>query len=271
MVHAPQLLIKLLAAFAQHLYDAGTPLHYYRQLVAHAQREVPSCRPFVREAWDYVTRWEALEPLQHRPPLPEPVLHAMCSLAVMWGWRRWASVILVAFYAICRPGEPLRAVRKHLVTSEDLLEAGLEVFLRIPDPKTRKRGPAVQHSQVKGPEFVLQFVSEVFQKLPPNEPLYAGSPGMYRRRWDALLRRLWIEPEHKLTPGSLRGGGAVRAYRSGEPLNEVQWRMRLRHQVTLGFYLQEVAALSILPALSEGARSRVRCSAALLPFVLSRG
>ena len=32
---APQLLVRLLVGFAQHLYDAGTPLHYYRQLVAH--------------------------------------------------------------------------------------------------------------------------------------------------------------------------------------------------------------------------------------------
>ncbi|CAE7217549.1 unnamed protein product [Symbiodinium sp. CCMP2592] len=271
VVLAPQLMIKLLVAFAQHLYDAGTPLHYYRQLVAHAQREVPSCRFWAREAWDYVTRWETLEPLQHRPPMPEPVLHAMCSLAAVWGWRRWAAITLVAFYAICRPGEPLRAVRKDLVTSEDLLEAGREVFLRIPEPKTRRRGAAVQHAQVKGPEFVMQFIGDVFQGLLPNEPLYNGSPGMYRRRWDALLRSLWIEPKHKLTPGSLRGGGAVRAYRIGEPLNEVQWRMRLRHQVTLGYYLQEVAALSILPALSDPARTRVRSSAALLPFVLARG
>eukprot|EP00439_Symbiodinium_sp_Y106_P038682 s1227_g4.t1 len=228
------------------------------------------CRPWVREAWEYVTRWESLEPLQHRPPLPEPVLHGMCSLAVVWGWRRWAALTLTAFYGICRPGEPLRALRKHLVTSEDLLETGSEIFLRIPEPKTRKRGASVQHTQVKGPGYIVEFIRATFQGLPPDGPLYAGSPNMYRRRWDALLRALWIEPAHRLTPGSLRGGGAVRAYRSGEPLNEVQWRMRLRHQVTLGYYLQEVAALSILPALSGPARERVRSSAAFLPFALAR-
>ena len=70
----PQLFVKLLASFAQHLYGAGTPLHYYRQLVAHVQREVPACRPWIRTAWDLVSRWELLEPLQHRPPLPEPIL-----------------------------------------------------------------------------------------------------------------------------------------------------------------------------------------------------
>ena len=175
----------------------------------------------------------------------------MCSLALLWGWTQWAAVTLTAFYGVCRPGEPLRALRKHLVTSEDLLEVGSEIFLRIPEPKTRRRGAKVQHAQVKGPRWILDFISATFQPLQAERPLYNGSAGMYRRRWDSLLKALLVEPSHRLTPGSLRGGGAVRAYRSGEALNEVQWRMRLRHQETLGYYLQEVAALSVLPSLSS--------------------
>ena len=154
-----------------------------------------------------MTRWELLEPLQHRPPLPEAVLHAMCSLAVLWGWSQWAAVTLAAFYAICRPGEPLRALRKHLVTAEDLLESGTEIFLRIPEPKTRKPGAAVQHAQLKGPVWVLRFVAATFQPLRPECPLYDGSANMYRRRWDSLLKALLIDCSHRLTPGSLRGGG----------------------------------------------------------------
>ena len=69
-----------LLGVSQHLYDAGTLLHYYRQLVAHVQCELPACRPWIREAWEYVTRWEMLEPWQHRPPPPEP-------MAVLWGWK----------------------------------------------------------------------------------------------------------------------------------------------------------------------------------------
>ncbi|CAE7232958.1 unnamed protein product, partial [Symbiodinium sp. CCMP2592] len=240
VLRLPLLLVSLLVQFAQYLYDAGTPLHYYRQLVAHAQREVPACRPWIRQAWEFVTRWEMLEPLQHRPPLPEPVLHAICAVAVLWGWHRWAAVTLGAFYAICRPGEFVRAFREQLLTSFDLLESGNEFFLRIPEPKTRRRGARVQHARIKAPEFVLLFLQKVFQPLPRGCPYVT----MYRRRWDALLKALLIEPKHRLTPGSLRGGGAVRAFRSGEPLAEVQWRMRLRHQETLGYYLQEVTALS---------------------------
>ena len=61
----------------------------------------------------------------------------------------------------------------------------------------------------------------------------------------------------------------MRAFRAGEPLSEVQWRMRLRHQETLGYYLQEVTALSVLPALSSPARAKVQSAAACLPSVLA--
>ena len=83
-VRVPPLLVELLTGFAQELYDAGTPLHYYRQLLAFAQPEFPASRPFMKRAWEFVTRWESLEPLQHRPPLPEPVLKAMVCLALQW-------------------------------------------------------------------------------------------------------------------------------------------------------------------------------------------
>ena len=67
--------------------------------------------------------------------------------------------------------------------------------------------------------------------------------------------------EH-LTPGGLRGGGAVEAYRRGLPVSEIQWRMRLKHQHTLEFYLQELGAVSALAGLNSSAARRVRAAAA---------
>ena len=109
---------------------------------------------------------------------------------------------LLAFYALCRPGEPLRATRSQLLTSSDLLEDGLEVFLRIGLPKTRRRGATVQHVQLQGPDYIHAFVTKVLQNLDPHANLFGGSSSSYRRRWDCLLRALLIGPEHRLSPGS---------------------------------------------------------------------
>ena len=99
-----------------------------------------------------------------RAPFAEPILHAMCALAVLWGWNRWAAVTLTGFYAICRPGEPLACPWHHLVTSENLLEAGSEIFWQILEPKTRRRGARVQHAQGKGPLWIMKFISASLDK-----------------------------------------------------------------------------------------------------------
>ena len=47
----PSLWVSMLCSCSQVLYDAGTPLHYYRKLLAHAQRLFPAARPVMRPAW----------------------------------------------------------------------------------------------------------------------------------------------------------------------------------------------------------------------------
>ena len=89
---------------------------------------------------------------------------------------------------------------------------------------------------------------------------------MYRKRWDKLLRALGIPADFHLTPGGLRGGGAVAAYRRGDQVSEIQWRMRLQHVGTLAFYLQEVAALSVIPRLHPRARGKVFRSSCIISF-----
>ena len=73
----------------------------------------------------------------------------------------------------------------------------------------------------------------------------------------------------RLTPGSLRGGGAVAAHKRGVNIADLQWRMRLGHQNTLAYYLQETTAASVLPSLSSSSRSCVLAAEACLPFFLA--
>ncbi|CAE7224208.1 Ap1g1 [Symbiodinium sp. CCMP2456] len=268
VMEVPSLLVAMLCSYAQVMYDAGTPLHYYRQLLAHAQRVCPTVKPLMRPAWDYVTKWERLEPLQHRPPVPVRLVRAMAAVGLSWGWTRWAATTLLCFYSITRIGEVLSATRKDLLTREDAMEPEGGLFLLIRKPKTRNRGARVQHAQAMGPEEVLSFLERTFQNLTFSQKLYGGSPSVYRRRWDAVLRQLGIPQHLRLTPGSLRGGGAVYAHKAGAAIGDLQWRMRLSHQNTLGHYLQETTAASVLPSLSLEARRNVLAAEAFLHFLL---
>jgi hypothetical protein len=263
----PGLFVLALVVFGHDAYAAGTPLYYYRQLLAHTQREFPFVRMHMFQAWETVSKWELLEPVQHRPPLPEPILHAMACLGLSWGWFRWTAILLAAFYSISRVGELLRAVRSDVLISADLLDDDEKIYIRISEPKTRKRGARTQHVTVDS-ELCLKFVAWVWGKLNRQDLLYSGSAGAFRSRWNATLRHLGISNVHRLTPGSLRAGGAVAAHRRGMHISDLMWRMRLQHVQTLSHYLQETTAFSILPALPGDVRDKIQVLRAALPLLL---
>ncbi|CAE8722794.1 unnamed protein product, partial [Polarella glacialis] len=267
LLQVPEVAALLLTAFGPYFFKQGGALYYYRQLLAQAQHKVWGIRSWFRPAWDLVSKWESLEPAQRRPPTLEVLLEAMLSLASNWGWLRWAGVTLLAFCGITRPGEPLAAKRIDLLLPADMLRTtATTVFLRISKPKTRSHGSAkIQHFQVSDSDAV-RFVSAVFGPLQASELLYPGSASAYRRRWDALLRALRVPTALRLTPGGLRGGGAVSAYRAGMPITDILWKMRLRHLKTLENYLQEVAAASILPLLPPESRTLISAAAAMRVF-----
>ena len=122
----------------------------------------------------FVTKWERLEPLQHRPPMPEVVVRAMCSVAASWVWREWAFTTLLCFCCIARIGEVLGAKRGDLLTALDAMEPGCRLYLVIRSPKTRHRGARVQHAEAKGPDWILEALSGFFPKLPLEQPLYGA-------------------------------------------------------------------------------------------------
>ena len=187
----------------------------------------------------------------------------MLLVALVWQWPRWAGVTRAAFSGPFRIGEGLRGRRANLVLPRDLLDVSSPAFFRIDRPKSRsRRGPRVQHVAFRD-AGVIAFLDEMFGELRDDEPLYPGSPAQYRRRWDKILAHLGIPATLRLTPGCLRPGGAVAAYRQGTPLPELQWRMRLKHLMTLEHYLQEVAASTVLRGLAPATRARLQTYADL--------
>jgi len=264
---APPAFIIAVVAYGNASFEAGTPLLYFRQLIAHIQSEYPLLWPYVFRAWQTVSRWEVCEPIQHRPPLPEPILQAIAALGASWAWPRWVAVLLGCFYSIARIGEFLQAKRADVLLPKDLLSDDKIIFVKVRSPKTRRRGPTVQYVTIDAP-CCFEFLCVVWGRLRPDDHLYNGSAGAFRTRWDATLARIGIPKCHRLTPGSLRAGGAVAAHRRGKQVSELLRAMRLQQQKTLAIYLQGTTAFSVLPALPETVRSNVQLLKAAMPAFL---
>lgn len=246
-MEVPLFLAHAIRRFGDVLFRSGGALLYYRHLVLAAQQKVPHLKQYAHICWDLAGRWELAEPTKHRIPVPLPFMRALVSLAMQLKWRRWAGVVMIAFAGIARVGEILQCQRRHLVLPPDLLDTQSNVaFLVLEQSKTsRRQGPRVQHLKIVD-SYIVWLLERIFGSFEKDTFLFAGSPSSFRTRWNHLCSLLAVPPSCGLTPGGLRGGGAVESYRRGLPISEIQWRMRLKNQQTLESYLQEVAALSAL-------------------------
>ena len=238
----PSLLSLAMARYGEHLYESGESLYKMRQLVTYVQRVSPVLKGKLAAAWNLISRWEALEPVVHRRPVPLKLFEAMIAVSIGWNWKRFAGCVVLAYFGCCRMGEVLRSKRKHLVLAADLsLPPSSATFLRIMGPKPGRRGLGkIQH--VKIDDVVgCRFLQSVFQNLDGDEPLYPGASSTFRKRWDTCLNAFKIPKAFSLTPGGLRAGGTIELYRRGIGIHDLLWRLRLRLIETLQHYLQEVS------------------------------
>ena len=252
----PALIAMFAKEYGSFLFSSGSPLHLFRHLLALLPRRIIGVKPFMSICWDHLSRWEKIEPTVHRVPIPTAVVEAMIAVSICWGWRRFAGVFGIMFFGITRPGEALNAMRDLLVLPRDLLQSGFsECYLQIPEPKGRRRSKGrLQHASVREPNLV-KLLDSVFGDVARNQPLFPASPSSLRRRWSRILWALQILSLLVWCPAGSGGGGAVHAFRKGEALPLILWRMRLKHLATLESYLQEVVAHSVLPGMTSSTRA----------------
>ena len=262
-------LCTVLRAYGNFLFSSGQPLYKWRHICAYFQKENLLLRPYMPLCWDLVSRWERVCPTAHRTPIPHALAKAVISVALGFGWPRFAAVVGLSFYGTARVGEPLLAKRSAVLLPQDLLLDDLPTcYVRVEAPKSAHRGTGrVQHFVVRQAVFV-DFLSRLLGGRPLEERIFSATASTFRRRWETILQALGIPRYAKLTPGGLRGGGAVFLYQLNTPIHDLLWRMRLRSQATLESYLQEAAAASVLPSLPAAALKKIAAAASLCDIQL---
>lgn len=266
----PSLLGSMMAAYGKFWYGEGGALYAYRHLVVYAQRNFPLLKGNMQEAWNVISKWEEIEPVVHRKPVPYAMLQAMAVLAISWQWYRFAACLLACFHACTRPGEILMANRSHLVLPCDIGEApGATCFLKICKPKPGRRGLGrVQHATIRC-SMVSIFLERIYGGMKGHEALYPGSPAAFRTRWNLLLKTLGIPKMLEITPGSLRAGGTIHLYKQGFPIMDILWSLRLKNLETLQRYLQEISTEITMINLATTSRQMIFNLAAVYPKILS--
>eukprot|EP00438_Fugacium_kawagutii_P003517 Skav224779 [mRNA] locus=scaffold4598:69178:73705:- [translate_table: standard] len=266
----PSLMGSMLAAYGRYWYGEGGALYAFRHLVVYMQRMYPGLKGGLQEAWTIISKWEEIEPVVHRKPVPLAVIKAFVVTAIHWRWYRFAAVILMTFYGCARPGEVLNGLRSNLVLPSDIGErTGVKCFIRICKPKPGRRGLGrTQHAVVNDAD-VTAFLERIYKGCKGSEPLYPGSAAAFRSRWDTMLRQFNIPTRLGLTPGSLRAGGTVHLYKQGVPILDILWALRLKNLETLQHYLQEISTDVTMIDMHYSSRQLILNMSTLFQWALS--
>ena len=232
------------------------------------QQNFPQQRQDLVTAWELLSRWEQVQPVTHRVPVPKLILDAVLAVSISWGWLRFAALTALAFHGAMRVGQPIVATREDLILPDEAALLQKFRFLRVSKPKPGRRGRGrVQHARVDDAGAVDLAVA-AFSHLDPSEKLFAATASTYRRRWDRAAEALQIPASLEITPGGLRGGGAVFMYHRNLTVADILWRMRLKQQSTLESYLQETATITIIHQLPQKSLVSIKSAAAMLPFMM---
>jgi len=246
----PRILSGLLNRWGHSLYKEGAPYYLFSEGINRIVDYHRHLKGQLTEAWDAARVWMDLHPPQHRPPIPLLILRAMMSVALWKGWIFFAAVILLCFEGALRLADVLQAQRIHIMITDTLRSQKSALFIKVSEPKSRRRGARSQHASTTNAE-VIALWNALCTRLQPLEMIYPFSQGTFRKQWQTIMKELNLH-DYSLTPACLRGGGAVQRYLNGHSVADIQWTMRIKDQTTLRHYLQEVVVDEILAKLPEG-------------------
>lgn len=215
-------------------------------------------------AWDVVEMWKDLAPVTSHRPMPWDLLHAMVALAVVWGWRDIALLLLLGFLGCLRRGEALALRTKDIVFGDALGCASQgDMFISLLAPKMRRTGVRRQHVHLREP-FLCWLASAWLAGRPPGERIFSGTASKATKLLAELSVFFGVSGVDGVgvTWSSLRGGGATHRYRLGQPIDRIMWLGRWGAPKTLEHYIQEHAAETLIPELPLTARLKINFFAA---------
>lgn len=247
-----------LRCYGLHCFESGLPRYQFVYAIAAVQDQWPQARPYLGMVWQVDKKWQIHEPGMCRSVLPPSVIRAAVCLACVWGWNRWAVLVLLGFSAMLHPTEMLNLCCRDLIFPGDVAMDTSSLYIRVRDPKTA-RFARRQHSRVDD-AGVIQVAAALFSDMPKDDRLYPGSMSVFRRQWNAVMSRLGIphsQADQGATPGVLRGSGATYLYHQTEDLTWVAWRGRWSRLRTLEYYLQEVGAFVLVHNLDATSKARI--------------
>ena len=163
--------------------------------------------------------------------MPLPLLKALVTSALAWGWKRFGFLLLIGFYALLRPCELMALTVQDCLMASETGSSDV-IFVRLTLVKARTRGARMQSVRLDVP-FIVHFMKSCFKAMNPSKKIWLCSTNLFRVRLQQVLKEVTGDST-LCVPSSLRPGGATYWFRMWEEdLPRLQWRGRWLHFKTL--------------------------------------
>jgi hypothetical protein len=241
----------LLARFVQSLFDSGSPFYVGKYAVLGAQKARPELKFKLTRAWNALKSWNAKLDASHRLPIPESVVWVMAACALEEGirggpeavhWLSFAVLCQVGFACLLRTGELLGLRAKDIrITATASGEPC--AILALPRPKNRAFMGRNQFVVLRCP-YRIRWLRWLVEGLPPSCRLWPSDARKFAAYFSSTLGHLQLS-DLRLTPGSLRPGGATQLFVDGMEVHRLLFVGRWKSVQSLQCYIQEAMAQSV--------------------------
>lgn len=259
----------ILEQFVRGLRQAGpkSSLRLAKHGVLVIQVMRPRLKKSLQNTWEALKSWEESLPTSFRAPMPLPLLAAVvCHARVLASksrdeiersrWFTFATLVLVGFYGLLRPGELLNIAASDVSLPNSLTLGGRFAVIKISRPKKARQMGAQQFVELRHADTV-NWLAWVKLTRNSNTPFWKNSANKFRYMFRQVCASLQIAQLH-LTPASLRAGGATWLVDQGLEINRIRFLGRWAHLRSLEHYIQvaraQQIALNIPPHVVEKLR-----------------
>eukprot|EP00438_Fugacium_kawagutii_P014675 Skav232096 [mRNA] locus=scaffold2353:89080:90360:+ [translate_table: standard] len=260
---------EVLEQFVRHLHSKSLPsgLRVAKHAVLAVQIMRPRLRKKLQSIWEALKSWEEQKPSSFRPPVPLPLLLTIVCRAMLFSenaethedaqcWRIFGALTLIGFFGLLRPGElfSLRAVDATLPNSWSM--GNDFAVLRLLRPKNSRQMGVQQYVEVRHPDAV-NWLAWLKSVRPPESAIWIGSPHKFRSMFRKVCYALGIA-KLRLSPASLRAGGATRLVDEGFEISRIRFWGRWSHLRSLEHYVQVARAQQITLDIPDSTAQKLR-------------
>lgn len=221
----------------------------------------PRLRRKMQASWNAVKSWEEQQPVSFRAPLPLALLMAIVCKALLLSeqcnsekeaqlWRALSTLLLVGFFGLLRPGELFGLKAQDAVAPNSLTMGSSFAVVRVARPKNSRQMGVQQYVEIRRPDAV-NWLTWLKGSRPAHAALWASTPSRFRSMFKKVCCALKVDTL-RLSPASLRAGGATWLVDEGVEISRVRFLGRWAHLRSLEHYIQVAKAQQIALAVAPG-------------------